>query len=72
MLHYPQLGELTRELRALGATNHNPGRPAGLGGAARLRRLTAGYEQFRTAQGLPATWQVAQVVMVKTAAGERS
>ena len=71
VLHYPQLGELTRELRALGATNRNPGRPAGLGSASRLRRLTAGYEQFRTAQGLPATWQVAQVLMFKTAAGER-
>lgn len=71
VLHYPQLGELTRELKALGANNRNPGRPTGLGGTARLRRLTAGYERFRTAEGLPASWQVAQIIMYKAAAGER-
>lgn len=70
VLHYPQLGELTRELKALGANNRNPGRPGGLGGAARLRKLTAGYEAFRTAEGLPASWQVAQVVMFRAAPEE--
>lgn len=70
VLHYSQLGELTRELKALGANNRNPGRPGGLGGAARLRTLTAGYERFRTPQGLPASWGVAQIVMFKSAAGE--
>lgn len=67
VLYYPKLTELTRELKALGAHNINPGRPGGLGGAARLRRLTAAYERFRTAQGLPASWQVAQVLMFKPA-----
>lgn len=67
VLYYPQLGGLTRELKALGAHNINPGRPDGLTGAARLRTLTAGYEEFRTEQGLPASWQVAQVVMFKSA-----
>src|SRR5690606_37124397 len=64
-LHYPRLGELTHELKALGAHNINPGRPGGLTGRARLRQLTEAYEQFRTQQGLPASWQVAQILMVK-------
>lgn len=65
VLYYPRLGELTQELKSLGAHNVNPGRPGGLTGAARLRRLTAAYEDFRTADGLPASWQVAQVLMFK-------
>lgn len=65
VLYYPRLGGLTQELKALGAHNLNPGRPGGLTGAARLRSLTAAYEGFRTTQGLPATWQVAQIVMFK-------
>ncbi|MFA5676924.1 MAG: malonyl-ACP O-methyltransferase BioC [Pseudomonas sp.] len=65
VLHYPQLIELTRELKALGAHNINPGRPAGLTGRAGLRTLTAAYDHFRTEQGLPASWQVAQILMFK-------
>lgn len=65
VLHYQQLSELTRELKALGAHNINPGRPGGLTGRARLRALTQAYEQYRGANGLPATYQVAQVVLIK-------
>ncbi|QJD60447.1 malonyl-ACP O-methyltransferase BioC [Pseudomonas sp. gcc21] len=68
VLHYQQLGELTRELKALGAHNVNPGRPGGLTGRARLRALTEAYEQFRYDKGLPATYQVAQIVLRKGAA----
>ena len=64
-LHYQRLGELTHELKALGAHNINPGRPGGLTGRARLRLLTDAYELFRTPQGLPASWQVAQILMFK-------
>ena len=67
VLHYQRLGELTHELKSIGANNINPGRPGGLTGRARLRQLTAAYEQFRTPQGLPATWQVAQILMFKQA-----
>lgn len=67
VLYYPKLAELTRELKALGAHNINPGRPGGLGGAMRLRKLTAAYDQFRNEQGVPASWQVAQVLMFKPA-----
>ncbi|TVP89102.1 MAG: malonyl-[acyl-carrier protein] O-methyltransferase BioC [Pseudomonadaceae bacterium] len=64
VLHYQQLSELTRELKALGANNRNPGRPGGLTGRARLRALTQAYEDFRQLDGaLPATYQVAQVIL---------
>ncbi len=70
VLYYPRLGELTHELKALGAHNLNPGRPDGLTGRERLRTLTRAYEQFRGEQGLPATWQVAQIIMIKADGGE--
>jgi malonyl-CoA O-methyltransferase len=65
VLHYAQLAELTRELKALGAHNLNAGRPGGLTGRARLRALTQAYDNFRQTKGLPATYQVAQVLMFK-------
>lgn len=65
VLHYPQLAALTRELKALGAHNLNQGRPGGLTGRARLRALTEAYEVFRQPAGLPATYQVAEVLMFK-------
>lgn len=65
VLRYSQLGDLTRELKALGAHNLNQGRPGGLTGRARLRALTEAYEAFRQPEGLPATYQVAQVLMFK-------
>lgn len=69
VLHYGQLSELTRELKALGAHNLNPGRPGGLTGRARLRALTQAYEQYRNDGSLPATYQVAQVLLFKASAG---
>lgn len=65
VLRYAQLSELTRELKALGAHNINQGRPGGLTGRARLRALTQAYEAFRQPEGLPATYQVAQILMFK-------
>tara|TARA_R110001592_G_scaffold298362_1_gene569036 strand:- start:33414 stop:34217 length:804 start_codon:yes stop_codon:yes gene_type:complete len=65
VLHYAQLAELTRELKALGAHNLNVGRPGGLTGRTRLRALTQAYDTFRQTKGLPATYQVAQVLMFK-------
>lgn len=65
VLHYDQLGELTRELKAIGAHNVNPGRPGGLTGRARLRALTEAYERFRCETKLPATYEVAQVILRK-------
>ena len=65
VLHYPQLSALTHELKALGAHNLNAGRPGGLTGRARLRALTAAYETHRQSAGLPATYQVAQIILHK-------
>jgi malonyl-CoA O-methyltransferase len=65
VLLYGQLSALTQELKALGAHNLNPGRPGGLTGRARLRALTEAYEGFRQSEGLPATYQVAQILMFK-------
>ena len=65
VLHYPQLSALTHELKALGAHNLNAGRPGGLPGRARLRALTPAYENYRQVAGLPATYQVAQIILYK-------
>ncbi|POM12844.1 malonyl-[acyl-carrier protein] O-methyltransferase BioC [Pseudomonas sp. WP001] len=65
VLHYPDVRSLTHELKALGAHNLNPGRPGGLTGRARIAALVQAYEQFRQAQGLPATYQVVYAVLEK-------
>ena len=65
VLHYPDVRSLTHELKALGAHNLNPGRPGGLTGRARIVALVNAYEQFREAQGLPATYQVVYAVLEK-------
>jgi len=65
VLHYPDVRSLTHELKALGAHNLNPGRPGGLTGRARILGLVQAYEQFRQAEGLPATYQVVYAVLEK-------
>ncbi|UII71083.1 malonyl-ACP O-methyltransferase BioC [Pseudomonas sp. HN11] len=65
VLHYPDVRSLTHELKALGAHNLNPGRPGGLTGRARIVALVQAYEQFRQAEGLPATYQVVYAVLEK-------
>lgn len=65
VLHFPDLRQLTHELKALGAHNLNPGRPDGLTGRARIRALVEAYERFRQSQGLPATYQVVYGVLRK-------
>jgi malonyl-CoA O-methyltransferase len=64
-IHYDDVRNLTRELKALGAHNLNPGRPGGLTGRARMLALLNAYEQFRQPQGLPATYQVVYGVLRK-------
>ncbi len=65
VLHYPDVRSLTHELKALGAHNLNPGRPAGLTGRARMQGFLQAYEAFRQPQGLPATYQVVYGVLRK-------
>ncbi len=65
VLHYPDVRSLTHELKALGAHNLNPGRPAGLTGRARMQGLLQAYEHWRQPSGLPATYQVVYAVLRK-------
>jgi malonyl-CoA O-methyltransferase len=58
-LSYQKLGQLTSELKAIGAHNMNDGRPKGLMGRKAYQQLHAGYEVFRDDGGkLPATYEV--------------
>jgi malonyl-CoA O-methyltransferase len=66
ILYYERLTELTRELKALGAHNINAGKPEGLTGRARLIAFKQAYELFRTAQGLPATYEVIYLTAQKS------
>lgn len=68
VLHYADVRTLTHELKALGAHNLNPGRPAGLTGRARLQGMLQAYEAYRQPQGLPATYQVVYGVLRKPVA----
>lgn len=68
VLQYSQLSGLTRELKAIGAHNLNSGRAQGLTGRARMLAFKQAYEQFRTENGLlPASYQVFQLLLVKSA-----
>lgn len=57
-LTYPNLRALMQELRAIGAGDARSDRPRGLGGRARLQRVTANYETQRRDGVLPSTWEV--------------
>nr|WP_314478042.1 malonyl-ACP O-methyltransferase BioC [uncultured Pseudomonas sp.] len=65
VLHYADVRTLTHELKALGAHNLNPGRPAGLTGRARVQGMLQAYEAYREPQGLPATYQVVYGILRK-------
>src|SRR5690625_7534931 len=55
VLFYPDLVTLTRELKALGAQNVNPGGPSGLTGRRTILARKAAYEHIRDAGQLPAS-----------------
>lgn len=58
-VEYPQLLDLLRDLKQIGAHNMNAGRNTGLTPPARLRALVQYYERFRTSSGLlPASYDV--------------
>jgi malonyl-CoA O-methyltransferase len=57
-LTYPDALALMRDLKAIGAHNVTAGRPRGLVGRARLRRMQDAYEAFRRDGRLPATYEV--------------
>ena len=57
-LAYDDAFGLMRDLKGIGATNANVRRTRGLTGKARLQRMVAAYEQFRTDGKLPATYEI--------------
>lgn len=62
---YAEVGQLLRELRALGAHNVNPERRQGLGGQAALKAMMHEYQSYRTEAGLPATYEVHYLEFVR-------
>ena len=63
--HYAKVADLTHELKHLGADHVQDGRAPGLVSRQGLQRLLRAYEDYRQAQGLPATWQVVYGVLRK-------
>lgn len=61
-LTYPDTLSLMRDLKAIGAHNVTAGRPRGLLGRARLKRMQQAYETFRRNGQLPATYEVVYAV----------
>ncbi|MCP1675216.1 malonyl-CoA O-methyltransferase [Natronocella acetinitrilica] len=58
-LTYTGVGDLMRDLKAIGARNLHRQRTRGMTGRRRLQRMMQAYEQFRDPEGrLPATWEV--------------
>lgn len=55
-VYFDSLADIRQHLRGLGATNAVSGRAKGLMSRAKLQRLQAALETFRTAQGIPMTW----------------
>ena len=57
-LKYPSVQKLTRDLKQLGASNHNAQAAQGLMGVGRLRKMVEAYECLRDEQGqLPVTYE---------------
>lgn len=64
-LFYPDVQSLARSFKQIGA-NYVAGRPdPGLGGKKRWLQFAEAYEQFRTEQGLPLSYQVLQITAKK-------
>ena len=61
-LTYPDALSLMRDLKAIGAHNVTAGRPRGLLGRARLKRMQQAYEAYRRDGRLPATYEVVYAV----------
>lgn len=57
-LEYSCAEAVMRDLKAIGARNALPGRPRGLAGRARFRRVIEGYERYRRGGVLPASYEV--------------
>lgn len=58
VMQFEQLSDLTRSLKALGAQNMNRGRATGLTGRKKVQAFKQAYENFRSNNLLPATYDV--------------
>jgi malonyl-CoA O-methyltransferase len=56
--HYPDVHALVTELRRIGARHAAADRRASLTGPARARAMLAAYGRLRTAEGIPASWEI--------------
>jgi malonyl-CoA O-methyltransferase len=55
---YPDLWQLMRELKQIGAHNVTAGRPRGLTGKSQMQRLVQAYERYRCDGVLPASYEI--------------
>ncbi|MFQ5642886.1 MAG: malonyl-ACP O-methyltransferase BioC [Thiogranum sp.] len=55
---YPDVWQLMRELKQIGAHNVTAGRPRGLTGKARMQRFVEAYERYRQDGVLPASYEL--------------
>jgi malonyl-CoA O-methyltransferase len=55
---YPDVWQLMRELKQIGAHNVTAGRPRGLTGKSHMQRLVEAYERFRREGVLPASYEI--------------
>ena len=58
IMEFESLSDLTRSLKALGAQNANRGRATGLTGRKKIQAFKQAYENFRSNNLLPATYDV--------------
>lgn len=65
--HYPDVRAIAAMLRATGAHYVRRPAPAGLTGRRRYAAFQSAYEQLRTDQGLPLSWQILYAVLRKPA-----
>ena len=57
--YHQSVKDLMINLKTVGANNNNSGKPKHLTGKSHIRRLYAGYEQYKTSRGtIPATWDI--------------
>ncbi|MCH8542601.1 MAG: malonyl-ACP O-methyltransferase BioC [Alcanivorax sp.] len=61
--HYSDVRAISGMLRATGAHHVFRSQPQGLTGRRRLQAMLTAYETRRTAEGLPVTWQIGQLVL---------
>ena len=68
-LKFDKVSDILRELKQLGASNHNLGASRGLTTRNQLRTMTAAYESLRDEQGmLPVSYQIYTISANKCAA----